>query len=61
MLELFGSVSPRTYAAYEELKPLAYGHEDRVGLWQLQPLLVHAILFGGSYGAAVARTAGFYV
>jgi fructosamine-3-kinase len=60
MLKLFGSVSPRTYAAYEELEPLADGHEARIGLWQLQPLLVHAILFGGSYGAAVARTARFY-
>ena len=60
MLELFGSVSPRTYAAYEEVGPLTDGHEKRVGLWQLQPLLVHAILFGGSYGAAVARTAARY-
>ena len=28
-----------------------------VPLWQLQPLLVHAILFGGSYGAAAVRAA----
>ncbi len=61
MLELFGRVSSRTYAAYGELVPLAEDHEERIGLWQLQPLLVHAILFGGSYGAAVARTAGRYV
>ena len=60
MLDLFGSVSPRTLAAYEEVWPLADGRTDRVGLWQLQPLLVHAILFGGSYGAAVERTAGRY-
>jgi fructosamine-3-kinase len=61
MLDLFGSVSARTRAAYEEVWPLSAGFEERVALWQLQPLLVHAILFGGSYGAAVARTAGRYV
>jgi len=60
MLELFGTVSPRTLGAYEEVWPLAAGHGERVGLWQLQPLLVHAILFGGSYGAAVERTAAQY-
>jgi len=57
MLALFGSPSPRTLAAYAEVAPLAPGHAARVPLWQLQPLLVHAILFGGSYGAAAARAA----
>ena len=60
MLDLFGSVSGRTLAAYEEVWPLSEGRAERVGLWQLQPLLVHAILFGGSYGAAVERTAAAY-
>jgi fructosamine-3-kinase len=60
MLDLFGSVSARTRAAYEEVWPLSEGFTDRVGLWQLQPLLVHAILFGGSYGQAVERTARRY-
>lgn len=60
MLDLFGSVSGRTLAAYEEVWPLAGGRADRVPLWQLQPLLVHAILFGGSYGAAVERAASRY-
>jgi fructosamine-3-kinase len=60
MLRLFGTISARTLAAYEELEPLAAGHEGRVALWQLQPLLVHAILFGGSYGASVGRAAGLY-
>lgn len=60
MLGLFGSVSRRTLAAYEEVWPLAEGHDERVPLWQLQPLLVHAILFGGSYGAAVGRVARLY-
>jgi fructosamine-3-kinase len=60
MLCLFGSISRRTRAAYEEIGPLAPGHEERVALYQLQPLLVHAILFGGSYGAAVGRAARLY-
>ncbi len=57
MLRLFGAPSPRTLAAYEEVHPLAPGHERRVPLWQLFPLLVHAVLFGGSYGASAAQAA----
>lgn len=49
MLELFGHVPARTIAAYEEVTPLADGWRDRIGLWQLFPLLVHAVLFGGGY------------
>ncbi len=61
MLDLFGSVSTRTLAAYGEVWPLDGGRAERVGLWQLQPLLVHAILFGGSYGSAVEQTAAIYI
>jgi len=57
MLQLFGRPSPRTLAAYAEARPLAAGHEERVVLWQLFPLLVHAALFGGSYRAAAADAA----
>jgi len=57
MLRLFGAPSPRMLAAYEELLPLAAGHERRVPLWQLFPLLVHAALFGGSYGASAVQAA----
>lgn len=60
MLSLFGSLPARTRAAYEEVLPLAPGYEERVALWQLQPLLVHAILFGGSYGVAAGRAAALY-
>ena len=60
MLRLFGTVSARTLGAYEDVRALAPGHEERVALWQLQPLLVHAILFGGSYGAAAGRAAALY-
>ena len=53
MLRLFGAPSERVFAAYDEAAPLADGHDERVALWQLFPLLVHAALFGGSYGASV--------
>jgi len=61
MLRLFGGPSARCFDAYAEVHPLAEGHEERVGLWQLFPLLVHAVLFGGGYGARAARTAARYV
>jgi fructosamine-3-kinase len=57
MLRLFGAPSPRTLAAYEEVHPLAAGHAERVPLWQLLPLLVHAVLFGGGYGSSAVRAA----
>jgi fructosamine-3-kinase len=60
MLRLFGTISPRTLAAYEEIEPLAVDHQERVALWQLQPLLVHAILFGGPYGSSVGHAARHY-
>ena len=60
MLKLFGASRGRAFDAYEEAYPLAEGHEERVELWQLLPLLVHAVLFGGSYGSAVERAARRY-
>jgi len=60
MLRLFGSPSELIFQAYEEAAPLAAGHDERIGLWQLLPLLVHALLFGGSYGAAAGRAARRY-
>ena len=60
MLRLFGSPSERVFAAYEELAPLAEGWRERVSLWQLLPLLVHAVLFGGSYCATAERVAASY-
>jgi fructosamine-3-kinase len=60
MLRLFGAPSSRVFAAYGEVAPLAGGWEERVELWQLLPLLVHAVLFGGSYRAAAERVAGYY-
>jgi len=46
---LFGGFPPSFYRAYEVEFPLAPGFADRVDLWNLYPLLVHANLFGGGY------------
>ncbi|MEU5512432.1 fructosamine kinase family protein [Streptomyces fungicidicus] len=62
MLALFGC--PHLDAVldgYQEAAPLAGGWETRVGVHQLFPLLVHAVLFGRGYAEqalAVARAAG---
>jgi fructosamine-3-kinase len=61
MLQLFGRIPDRTVAAYQEVMPLSDGWRDRVPLWQLFPLLVHAVLFGGGYlrqSADLARRLG---
>jgi fructosamine-3-kinase len=60
MLRLFGAPSERVFDAYEEVAPLAEGWEQRVDLYQLLPLLVHALLFGGSYRGAAERIAERY-
>jgi len=62
MLALFGL--PRleaVLAAYDEAAPLADGWQGRIPMQQLQPLLVHTLLFGGGYAGRaveVARTLG---
>jgi fructosamine-3-kinase len=58
MLALFGLPHlPRVLQAYQEVSPLADGWTERVALHQLHPLLVHACLFGGGYGARAAEVA----
>jgi fructosamine-3-kinase len=57
MLQLFGDPGAAFFDAYEDRHPLATGWRDRIGLYQLFPLLVHAVLFGGGYPAAVERIA----
>jgi fructosamine-3-kinase len=58
MLALFGAPHlERILAAYDEAAPLADGWRERVPLHQLHPLLVHAVLFGGSYGERAANAA----
>ncbi|MFE7995410.1 fructosamine kinase family protein, partial [Streptomyces shenzhenensis] len=59
MLQLFGCAHlERVLDGYRATTPLADGWRDRVGLHQLFPLLVHAVLFGRGYAEqalAVAR------
>ena len=48
-------------AAYDEVHPLDDDWRERVGLHQLHPLLVHAVLFGSSYGAQAVAAARQYL
>ncbi|MFE7900213.1 fructosamine kinase family protein [Streptomyces sp. NPDC057424] len=61
MLRLFGCPHlERVLEGYQEVAPLADGWVGRVGVHQLFPLLVHAVLFGRGYAeqaVAVARSA----
>lgn len=58
MLDLFGAPHlERIQAAWQEACSPADGWRERTALHQLHPLLVHAVLFGGSYGARAQRVA----
>jgi fructosamine-3-kinase len=62
MLSLFGlPFLDRVLAAYHEAWPLAEGWQRRVGLHQIFPLLVHAVLFGPNYGARAVEAARQYL
>ena len=61
MLALFGApYLDRVLAGYDEASPLAAGWRQRVGLHQLFPLLVHAVLFGSGYGGEAVEVARRY-
>jgi len=49
MTMLFGGFDSSFYRAYENVYPLEKGWQARLPIMQLYPLLVHAVLFGGSY------------
>ncbi len=53
MLSLFGPIPERTIRAYTEVRALSPGWMERVELFQLYPLLVHTVLFGGGYRTRV--------
>ncbi|MFK4800023.1 fructosamine kinase family protein [Streptomyces sp. MPA0124] len=58
MLHLFGCPHlDRILAGYEEAAPLAEGWAGRIGVHQLFPLLVHAVLFGRGYAEQAVTAA----
>ncbi|MCU0268236.1 MAG: fructosamine kinase family protein [Acidimicrobiales bacterium] len=60
MMRLFGGFGERVFAAYDEVHPRAAGHDHRVGLYQLYPLLAHTVLFGGRYGTSTLAQLELY-
>jgi fructosamine-3-kinase len=57
-LALYGAPHlQRILDAYNETYPLADGWQERAALHQLHPLLVHAVVFGGTYGQRAAAAA----
>jgi fructosamine-3-kinase len=61
MMQLFGGFSSRVFDAYDETYPRAPGHEDRLALYQLYPLLAHVNLFGAGYLSQTDRALSRYV
>ncbi|WP_159058348.1 fructosamine kinase family protein, partial [Streptomyces europaeiscabiei] len=58
MLALFGCPHlGHILDGYQRAAPLADGWQDRVGLHQLFPLLVHAVLFGRGYADQALQAA----
>ncbi|WP_077922078.1 fructosamine kinase family protein [Spirosoma sp. 209] len=53
--KLFGGFDQRFYDAYNEAFPLDRGFDERVGIYNLYPLLVHVNLFGSGYVSGVER------
>lgn len=61
MMRLFGGFSARVFDAYAEAWPLSLGAGERIGLYQLYPVLVHVNLFGGGYVRQALDLARRYV
>ncbi len=61
MMRLFGGFGDEVFESYHEAFPLEEGHHERVALFQLYPILTHAVLFGGSYTDKSVRIAKRYV
>ncbi|MFT5356405.1 MAG: protein-ribulosamine 3-kinase [Polyangiales bacterium] len=49
MMHLFGGFSTHVFDAYDEVLPPRPGSALRRGVYQLYPVLVHLLLFGGAY------------
>jgi len=58
-ITLFSTFGAEFFDRYNELRPIRDGFfETRRHVYNLYPLLVHAILFGGGYGGQVEATLG---
>jgi fructosamine-3-kinase len=56
MLALFGCPHlDEVIAGYQDVHPLRRGWQHRVGLHQVYPVGMHAVLFGGGYAAHLRR------
>lgn len=61
MLALFGAPQlDRVRAAWAEVYGPEDGWRERTSLHQVHPLLVHTVLFGGSYAGQALAAAGRY-
>ena len=49
MAHLFGGFAKSFFQSYENQFPLTEGAEQRLALYQLYPVLNHALMFGGDY------------
>jgi protein-ribulosamine 3-kinase len=54
--KLFGGFDSVFYDSYASVFPLAPGFDQRIGIYNLYPLLVHLNLFGSSYLPSIERT-----
>lgn len=61
MTLLFGGFDRLFYVYYNDCYRLQDGWKERVALFQLYPLLVHLLLFGGHYYYSVKEITGKYV
>jgi fructosamine-3-kinase len=60
MLDLFGSLPEGLRRSYAEVRPCREGWQLRRPLFSLYPLLVHTVLFDGSYRSQAIEAARFY-
>ncbi|MBC8109437.1 MAG: fructosamine kinase family protein [Verrucomicrobia bacterium] len=53
--KLFGGFEAVFYETYQAINPMESGFEDRVGIYNLYPLLIHINLFGSGYLSGVEK------
>ena len=61
MTKLFGGFTKEFYRSYQEIYPLEKGHNERMEICNLYPLLVHVNLFGKGYLSQVENILDKYV